>query len=165
MSAPLIKRFTGDIFTSTAEAILVSVDGVHSTHVGALGQQLIKKIDDAREWKRLIEQVRYPIPAGHARVMDLQKVPEAGFKYAVLVCMFNHYNKSLYLRQGFHNALAVSFNWGIRSLATVATHGGWRGDIDGAEEPLIQACAEIPEVAVELWERVPRTTAETSQPL
>lgn len=154
-----IKRFTGDIFTSTADAILISVDGEHPKMIGAVGQQLIKKIDDDREWARLIEQVRYPIHAGNARVMDLQAVPEAGFKYAVLVSMFNHWNNSLYLQQGFYNALAVGFNWGIRSIATVAAHGGWRGDINGAMEPLYQACAKVPEVSVELWERASRTPA------
>ena len=154
-----INHFTGDIFTSTADAILISVDGDHRKLVGAVGQQLIKKIDDDREWKRLIEKVDYPINAGHARVMDLQDVPEAGFKFAILVSMFNHHNQKLYLRQGFHNALAVAANWGIKTVATVAAHGGWRGDIDGATEPLIQACAEVPRVSVELWERAARIPA------
>ncbi len=159
MSNPLIKRLTGDIFTSTADAILIAVDGDHPRLIGAVGQQLIKKIDDAREWRRLIEKVSYPIRAGTAQVMDLQDVPEAGFKYAILACMFNHHDQARYLRQGYHNALSVGSHSGITSVATVAAHGGWRGSIDDATEPLLQACAEFPAISVELWERAPRAPA------
>ena len=151
-----LRRETGNLLDAKTDAVLVAVDGDHPRLVGAVAHQLENRIDDDREWDRIIREAKYPLGAGEPRVVSLEEVPEVEFKFVIFVNFYNHHNSRLYLDSGYYNALAYAHNWRIRSVATALYKGGWRGTEEQAMAALNRACAKVPTVDVVLYERPAR---------
>jgi hypothetical protein len=94
--------------------------------MGAVGHQLRKRLDDDREWNRIIEKARFPIDSGWVNVVDVIEIPEIGFRYLMFVNFYNHRDANVYLGIGYFNAVAIAHNWGMRTIATALHRGGWR---------------------------------------
>lgn len=144
------KLVQGNILTSEAEAIIISVDGDHPKMIGSIGRRLQELIDDERTWSDIITAARFPIGAGDVRVVSLEDA-DVPFAFAIFVSMFNHLNNRTEVAQGYYNALAAASNWKFRTVATALHTGGWRGSKAASEGALATACLRVPEVAVTLY--------------
>lgn len=143
----------GNVLDAGTDALVIAVDGQHEKYVGAVGQQLAKRLDDDREWNSILKAANFPLATGGVHIVKTEDLPEIGFKALFFACMYNHHNRAIAVENAYHNALGAAHNYGYRSLATVPYRGGWRGTVDDALSALEAASARRPNVEVYVYER------------
>jgi hypothetical protein len=153
-----IERVIGDVLDAQTEGLVIGCDGDHPKMMGPVGNQLKRRLDDDREWERIIQKARFPIAPADVHAVDVMEIPEIGFRYLMFVNLYNHHNADLYLASGYRNTVCAAYNGGVRSLAMVLHRGGWRAKFDSvsAMENLEKAATLFPEVSIFLYERAPR---------
>jgi hypothetical protein len=158
----MINVIQGDVFTASADALVVPIDGTfvprdgqYERLLGNIGRQFIKRFPSADFVDEMEGQLDLPLALGDAAPIEVSEGP---FRVVVVVSTLFHishlddrYKRSV-IRESFLQALRVAQQAETKDLATAILQGGWRFTPEIAFSEMLQAyasaSAQLPDVYV-----------------
>lgn len=118
----------GDVLNSSAEALLLTIDGTKQGMEGNIARQFAKLFPE--DWTYLLRDIKYPVPIG--RTVAVLWDGDCQWKYLLFASTLHHVDtlddgqKLGVIRSALAEALQLCVRLQIRSLATAVMQGGWR---------------------------------------
>lgn len=140
----MIKIQTGDIFDSTADALIVQCDGASRKSVGKIGLAMQKRMGED-EWDYVMDQFQWPIALGTVQHCTLEG---ENFQRLILMSCLSHQEGDhlAILRTALARAFAVAAGQGCRTVAMVLGRGGWRLRLSDAARATLNAARTQPKL-------------------
>jgi len=137
----------GDVFDSNAEALLVTVDGAGKRSIGAVANQVRRKIGD-EAWNELISQIEFPMKITHTELLTLPEDIDFPFRHIIVGSFIDHMGELTGRRREAisdvtGSAMLRAHRNGISKLATAPLRGGWRVPVEKAVEDMIVTAVSI----------------------
>ena len=135
MNASLTLR-QGNLIDSTAEAILLTIDGVARGMEGNIARVFQRNYPDA--WEELEDEIEYPLSLGKSVALDIHDEYDCRFKTAIIASTLNHMDilpdqqKIGVMESAFYHSLSLCQQRQINTLATALLRGGWRVSLEEA---------------------------------
>ena len=123
-----LSLVAGDVLAATAEALVLTVDGIKRGMEGALARQFERRWPD--DWTDISRTVKYPIPLG--RAVGIEWDGDCPWRLIILASTLHHIEaiddgaKRQVVRSAFGEVLQIGHRHRCRSLATTVMRGGWR---------------------------------------
>lgn len=123
-----IRLQQGDLFSTNAAAVILTIDGRARGLHGAICRQFERRCPE--DWESIECALRFPIPLGHAIA-----VPRGGagpFELILVASTLHHLEimedqeKVGVVRSAFGQCIRLAARHKVRSLATAVMTGGWR---------------------------------------
>jgi len=158
----MINVIQGDVFTASADALVVPIDGTfvprdgqYERLIGNIGRQFIKRFPSADFVDEMEGQLDLPLALGDAAPIEVSEGP---FRVVVVVSTLFHishlddkYKRSV-IRESFLQALRVAQRAEVKALATAILQGGWRFTPEIAFSEMLKGYAsggiQLPDVEV-----------------
>lgn len=154
----------GDLFESSEEGILLTIDGASKGMEGNLARRFARLNPDA--WEEVEYEIRYPMPLGTAKLYEIPPDTGCKYKYCFIASTLNHLdvlsdqNKLKVQSSAFRQVLSLAQAHHVRSVSTAILVGGWRIELCTAFAQMvntytnaIQTSTSLPRVNVYIMDQ------------
>lgn len=133
MTMSVVNR---NILDSSAEAIILTIDGAKKGMEGNIARAFAKKYPNA--WELLEYEITYPIPIGMAKIFNIEDDDDCNQKFCIIASTLHHLDvleqssKRNIINSALRYALTQANNHQLKSLCTTIMKGGWRLELEDA---------------------------------
>ncbi len=133
-----LRIIQANLLDQAADAVTITIDGLIEhrgvnvdRQLGNIGHQFMRRFPDADLVGKISAQVRFPLPLGHAALVELPQACSS-FRWVLLLSTLPHVadlGQATYcnaVRSAFARALELAHGAGARTVATGILAGGWR---------------------------------------
>gem|GEM_PF-907623 len=141
----MISIVEGDVLTSGADAVLLTIDGAKRGLEGNIARAYARRWPDA--WMEIEDTIRYPVPLG--RCVAVLPESESPSRLVLLASTLHHLDvmsdsqKAGIVRSTLGEAINLSFRHRTTHLATAVLTGGWRMEFGTALEAMMDALRPV----------------------
>jgi O-acetyl-ADP-ribose deacetylase (regulator of RNase III) len=124
----MIEIAQGDVLSSKADAIVLTIDGAKRGMEGNIARGFARRWPDA--WMEIEDEIRYPIPLGRSIAVCPEN--DSGFRLVLIASTLNHIDtlnesqKTAIVRSALSEAILLAKRHHARRIATAPMTGGWR---------------------------------------
>ncbi len=133
-----LRIIQADLLDQVADAVTITIDGLieqrsvnADRQLGNMGHQFMRRFPDADLVGKISGQVRFPLPLGHAALVELTE-GACSFRRVLLLSTLPHVGDvgqatcRNAVRSAFTRALELAHGAGAGTVATGILAGGWR---------------------------------------
>lgn len=136
-----ISMVNQNILDSTADAIILSIDGAKKGMEGNIARAFAKKYPTA--WELLEYEITYPIPLGMSNIFNIEDDDDCNQKFCIIASTLHHLDvleqssKGNIINSALRYALTQANNHQLKSFCTTIMKGGWRLELEDALTQMI----------------------------
>ena len=137
-----LQLVSENILDATADAILLTIDGVAKGMEGSIARLFAQRWPDV--WNEVKEEIPYPLPYG--TVFDYEpEDPTCPFKLVLIASLLPHRdvnvsNQKNFVRSSFHAAIQCALrDYQLATLVTPILKCGWRLSVQQAFLAMVEA--------------------------
>ncbi|VAW81837.1 hypothetical protein MNBD_GAMMA12-1999 [hydrothermal vent metagenome] len=125
-----IEILQGNLLDSTADAIVLTIDGAAIGMEGNLARLFSRQCPDA--WEDLEFEITYPIQLGNVKGFRIDEELDCNNKLIYIASTLHHIEtltdgqKINVIENAIHNIVNLSVRNRVKSIATAILSGGWR---------------------------------------
>jgi len=137
----MLEFVEGDVLSSTADAIVLTIDGAKKGMEGNIARSYARRWPDA--WMEIEDAIRYPVSLG--RCVAVAPKNESQFRWVLLASTLHHLDfltdaqKAGVIRAALGDAIKLALRHRVGRLATAVMTGGWRMEL----KPALAAMLDI----------------------